>query len=50
MNINEYEWINRCDSFPLLSVPDSLLASEQTLEDLKRSQGYQHGGEESGFG
>ena len=32
--------MNRCDSFPLLSAPHSLsLASEQTLKDLKRSQG-----------
>ena len=41
--------INRCDSFPLLSAPHSL-ASEQTLKDLKRSQGPQRGGEESEFG
>ena len=26
------------------------LTSEQTLKDLKRSQGHQRGGEESGFG
>ena len=26
------------------------LASEQALKDLKRSQGHQRGGEESGFG
>ena len=32
--------INRCCSFPLLSAPYSLsLGSEQTLKDLKRSQG-----------
>ena len=43
--------MNRCSSFLLLSTPHSLsLASEQTLKDLKRSQGPQRGGEESGFG
>ena len=30
--------------------PSLSLASEQTLNDLKRSQGHQRGGEESGFG
>ena len=30
--------------------PTLYLASEQTLKDLKRSQGHQRGGEESGFG
>ena len=35
----------RCFPHPTLS-----LASEQTLKDLKRSQGHQRGGEESGFG
>ena len=40
--------MNRCSSFLLLSTLS--LASEQTLKDLKRSQGPQHGGEESGFG
>ena len=33
--------------FPHLSLS---LSSEQTLKNLKRSQGHQHGGEESGFG
>ena len=43
--------MDRCGSFPLLSAPHSLsLASEQTLKDLRRSQGYQRGGDESGFG
>ena len=32
--------MNRCASFPLLSASHSLLASEQTLKDLKRSQGH----------
>ena len=36
---------SRCFPHPTLS-----LASEQTLKDLKRSQGHQRGGEESGFG
>ena len=39
--------MNRCGSFPHLALS---LASEQILKDLKRSQGYQCGGEESGFG
>ena len=30
--------------------PTPSLASEHTLKDLKRSQGHQRGGEESGFG
>ena len=34
-----------CIPHPTLS-----LASQQTLKDLKRSQGHQRGGEESGFG
>ena len=45
--------INRCGSFPCFPYPPPLslsLASEQTLKDLKRSQGHQRGGEESGFG
>ena len=43
--------MNRCGSLPLFSAPLSLyLASEQTLKNLKRSQGQQWGGEESGFG
>ena len=42
--------MNRCGSFPLLSAPTLSLASEQTLKDLKRFQGHQRGGEESGFG
>ena len=42
--------MNRCGSFPLLSAPTLSLASEQTLKYLKRSQGHQRGGEESGFG
>ena len=44
--------MNTCGSFPLLYAPHSLflsLASEQTLEHLRRSQGHQRGGEESGF-
>ena len=46
-----YQGLNRCGSFPLLSSLLSLsLASEQTVEDLKRPQGHQDGGEESGFG
>ena len=36
---------SRCFPHPSLS-----LASEQTLKDLKRSQGHQLGDEESGFG
>ena len=32
--------IHRCGSFPLLSTPPRSLASEQTLKDLKRSQGH----------
>ena len=36
---------SRCFPHPTLS-----LASEQTLIDLRRSQGHQCGGEESGFG
>ena len=36
---------SRCFSHPTLS-----LASVQTLKDLKRSQGNQHGGKESEFG
>ena len=36
---------SRCFPYPTLS-----LASGQTLKDLKRSQGLQHGGEESGLG
>ena len=36
---------SRCFLHPTLS-----LASERTLKDLKRSQGHQRGGEESGFG
>ena len=43
------DWIgavaSHCFSHPILS-----LVSEQTLKDLKRSQGHQCGGEESGFG
>ena len=35
----------RCFPYPTLS-----LAPEQILKDLKRSQGHQLGGEESGFG
>ena len=42
--------MDRCSSCPLLSTPPLPLASEQTLKDLKRSQGHQHGGEGSGFG
>ena len=42
--------MDRYGSFPLLSVLHSSLASEQTLKDLRRSQGHQRGGEESGFG
>ena len=37
--------VSRCFPHPTLS-----LASEQTLKDLKRSQGPQHGGKESIFG
>ena len=36
---------SRCFPHPTLC-----LASEQTLKDLKRSQGHQRGGEENGFG
>ena len=36
---------SRCFPHPTLS-----LASEQTLKDLRRSQGYQRGGEEIGIG
>ena len=42
--------MNRYDSFPCFRHPTLLLASEQTLKDLKRSQGHHLGGEESGFG
>ena len=42
--------IDICGSFSLLFAPNSLLAYEQTLKDLKRSQGHQRGDEESGFG
>ena len=42
-----YQGLNRCCSFPH---PILSLASEQTLVVLKRSQGPQCGGEESGFG
>ena len=42
--------MNRCGSFPLLFAPPLSLVSEQTLKDLKKSQGHQRGGEESGFG
>ena len=46
-----YQGFNRCGIFPLLSASHSLsLACEQTLKDLKSSQGHQRGGEESGFG
>ena len=40
--------MDRCGIFPLLSTLS--LSSEQTLKDLKRFQGHQRGGEESGFG
>ena len=39
----------RCGSFPLLSASTLSLASEQTLKDLKRSQGHQRGSVENGF-
>ena len=42
--------MNVCGSFPLFSAPHISLASEQTLKDLKWSQGLPRGGEESGFG
>ena len=43
--------MDKCGSFPLLSTSYSLsLASEQILKDLRRSQGHQRGGEDSGFG
>ena len=42
--------MNRCDSFPLLSVRTLSLASEQTLKDLKTSQELQREGEERGVG
>ena len=42
--------IYRCGGFPLLFSSPLSLASERTLKDLKRYQGYQRGGEESGFG
>ena len=43
--------MDRCGIFPLLSAPYSLsLASEQTLKDLKRSQGHRRGGDDSEFG
>ena len=32
--------IYRCGSFPLLSAPTLSFASEQTLKDLKKSQGH----------
>ena len=43
--------MHRCGNFPLHSEPHCFsLASEQILKDMKRSQGPQRGGEESGFG
>ena len=36
--------MNRYGSFPLLSEPPLSLTSEQTLKDLKRSQGHKLGG------
>ena len=39
------EVASRCFPHPTLS-----LASKQTIKDLKRSQGHQRGGKESGFG
>ena len=42
-----YQGLNTCGSFLHSSIS---LASEQTSKDLKRSQGHQHGGEESRFG
>ena len=39
--------MNRCGSFPLLSAPHFLFS---IWSDLKRSQGQEHGDEESGFG
>ena len=42
--------MSRCRSLPLLSAPTLFLASEQTLKDLKISQGHQRGSEKSGFG
>ena len=40
----------KVDKLWWLTAPTLSLASEQTLKDLKRSQGYQHGGEKSRFG
>ena len=40
-----YHGLNNCGSFPLLSAPTLSLASDQSLKDLKRSQGHQRGGE-----
>ena len=42
--------MNRCGSFPLISHSTLSLASEQTLKVLRRFQGPQHEGDESGCG
>ena len=42
--------MKKCGRFPLFSESPPSLASEQTLEVLKRSQGHQRGSEVSGFG
>ena len=42
--------MNRCCSSLLLSAPHSLFSIWTYLRDLKRSQGHQHGAEESEFG
>ena len=41
--------INKCGSFPFFPHLTLSLTSEQTLKDLKKSQGPQREGEESGF-
>ena len=41
--------MNRCSNFPLLSAPHSLVSIWTDLQNLKRSQGPQPGGQESGF-
>ena len=41
--------MNRWGSFPLLPASHSLFSIWTDLKNLRRSQGHQHGGQESGF-
>ena len=41
--------MDRCGSFPLLSAPHFLFNIWTDIKNLKRSQGHQRGGEESGL-